>query len=57
MNWEMLYAFGQLVAAIGVIPLLIDRTIQIREQNKERRRKAPQPRSFSFARQFEAYAR
>jgi hypothetical protein len=38
MNWEMLSAIGQLVAAIGVIPSLIYLAIQIREQNKERRR-------------------
>src|SRR5205085_7035803 len=38
MNWEMLSAIGQLVAAVGVIPSLIYLAIQIREQNKERRR-------------------
>ena len=38
MNWEMLSAIGQMVAAIGVIPSLIYLAIQIREQNKERRR-------------------
>jgi hypothetical protein len=38
MNWEMLSALGQLVAAVGVIPSLIYLAIQIREQNKERRR-------------------
>ena len=38
MNWEMLSAIGQLVAAIGVIPSLIYLAVQIREQNKERRR-------------------
>jgi heme/copper-type cytochrome/quinol oxidase subunit 1 len=38
MNWEMLSAIGQIVAAIGVIPSLIYLAIQIREQNKERRR-------------------
>jgi hypothetical protein len=38
MKWEMLSALGQLVAAIGVIPSLIYLAIQIREQNKERRR-------------------
>src|SRR5205807_7073419 len=38
MNWEMLSAIGQLVAAIGVIPSLVYLAIQIREQNKERRR-------------------
>jgi hypothetical protein len=37
MNWEMLSAIGQLVAAIGVIPSLIYLAVQIREQNKERR--------------------
>lgn len=34
----MLSAIGQLVAAVGVIPSLIYLAIQIREQNKERRR-------------------
>jgi hypothetical protein len=38
MNWEMLGAIGQLVAAIGVIPSLVYLAVQIREQNKERRR-------------------
>ncbi|HJT46369.1 MAG TPA: hypothetical protein VJ721_08885 [Chthoniobacterales bacterium] len=38
MKWEMISAIGQLVAAIGVIPSLIYLAIQIREQNKERRR-------------------
>lgn len=38
MTWEMLSAIGQLVAAVGVIPSLIYLAIQIREQNKERRR-------------------
>jgi hypothetical protein len=40
MNWEMLSAIGQLAAALGVIPSLIYLGIQIREQNKERRRAA-----------------
>jgi hypothetical protein len=38
MNWEMLSAIGQVVAAIGVIVSLIYLAVQIREQNKERRR-------------------
>ncbi len=38
MNWEMLSAIGQVVAATGVIPSLIYLAVQIREQNKERRR-------------------
>ena len=38
MSWEMLSAIGQLVAAVGVIPSLIYLAIQIKEQNKERRR-------------------
>ena len=38
MNWEMLSAIGQVVAAIGVIVSLIYVAVQIREQNKERRR-------------------
>lgn len=38
MNWEMLSAIGQAVAAVGVIPSLIYVAVQIREQNKERRR-------------------
>ena len=38
MNWEMLSAIGQVVAAIGVIPSLIYLAVQVREQNKERRR-------------------
>ena len=38
MNWEMLSAIGQLAAAMGVIPSLIYLAIQIKEQNKERRR-------------------
>ena len=38
MNWEMLSAMGQVVAAIGVIPSLLYLAVQIREQNKERRR-------------------
>ncbi len=40
MNWEMLFAIGQLVAAVGVIPSLIYLATQVREQNKERRRAA-----------------
>lgn len=38
MNWEMLSAIGQVVAAVGVILSLIYLAVQIREQNKERRR-------------------
>ena len=38
MNWEMLSAIGQVVAAVGVIPSLIYLAVQIRDQNKERRR-------------------
>ena len=38
MNWDMLSAIGQVVAAIGVILSLIYLAIQIREQNRERRR-------------------
>jgi len=38
MNWEMLSAIGQTVAALGVIPSLIYLAVQVREQNKERRR-------------------
>jgi hypothetical protein len=38
MNWEMLSAIGQVVAAVGVIPSLIYLAVQIRQQNKERRR-------------------
>lgn len=38
MNWEMLSAIGQAVAAIAVIISLIYLAAQIREQNKERRR-------------------
>lgn len=38
MNWEMLSAIGQIVAALGVILSLIYLAVQIREQNKERRR-------------------
>lgn len=38
MNWEMLSAIGQMVAAVGVIPSLIYLAVQIRGQNKERRR-------------------
>jgi len=38
MNWEMVSAIGQVVAAVGVIPSLIYLAVQIREQNKERRR-------------------
>ena len=38
MNWEMLSAIGLVVAAIGVIISLIYLAVQIREQNKERRR-------------------
>ena len=38
MNWEMLSAIGQVVAALGVIPSLIYLAVQIREQNRERRR-------------------
>jgi hypothetical protein len=40
MNWEMLAAIGQLAAGIGLIPSLIYLAVQIREQNKERRRAA-----------------
>ena len=36
MNWEMLSAIGQVIAAVGVIPSLIYLAIQIREQNKVR---------------------
>ena len=38
MNWEMVSAIGQAVAAVAVIPSLIYLAVQIREQNKERRR-------------------
>jgi len=38
MNWEMLSAVGQLMAVLIVIPSLIYLAVQIREQNKERRR-------------------
>jgi hypothetical protein len=38
MNWEMISAIGSVVAAIGVIPSLIYLAVQIRQQNKERRR-------------------
>ena len=38
MNWEMLSAIGQVVAAVGVMPSLLYLAMQIREQNKERRR-------------------
>ena len=38
MNWEMLSAIGQVVAAIGVIISLVYLAVQIRGQNKERRR-------------------
>ena len=38
MNWEMLSAIGQICAALLVIPSLIYLAVQIREQNKERRR-------------------
>jgi len=38
MNWEMIGAIAQLAAAIGVIPSVIYLAVQIREQNKERRR-------------------
>src|ERR1700746_461861 len=38
MNWEMLSAIGQVVAAIGGIISLIYLAVEIREQNKERRR-------------------
>jgi hypothetical protein len=38
MNWEMVSAIGQAVAAVAVIPSLIYVAVQIREQNKERRR-------------------
>ena len=36
MNWEVISAPGQLVAAVGVIPFLIYLAIQIREQNKSK---------------------
>src|ERR1700745_4054678 len=38
MNWEMLSAIGQVVAAIGIIISLIYLAVQIRQQKKERRR-------------------
>jgi hypothetical protein len=38
MNWEMLSAVGQLIAVLIGIPSLIYLAVQIREQNKERRR-------------------
>lgn len=38
MNWEMISAIGSVVAAIGVIPSLIYLAVQLRQQNKERRR-------------------
>ena len=40
MNWEMIGAVGQVITAVAVIPSLIYLAIQIRDQNKERRRAA-----------------
>ncbi len=40
MNWEMIGAIGQIVAALGVIASLIYLAVQIKHQNKESRRAA-----------------
>jgi hypothetical protein len=40
MTWEALAAIAQLAAVVGLIPSLIYLAIQLREQNKERRRAA-----------------
>jgi len=40
MNWEMIGAVGQIITAVAVIPSLVYLAIQIRDQNKERRRAA-----------------
>ena len=38
MNWEMIGAVGQIIAAVAVIPSVVYLAIQIRNQNKESRR-------------------
>jgi hypothetical protein len=38
MNWEMIGAVGQIIAAVAVIPPVVYLAIQIRNQNKESRR-------------------
>ncbi|PYK86034.1 MAG: hypothetical protein DMF47_08065 [Verrucomicrobia bacterium] len=38
MNWEMIGALGQIIAAVAVIPSVVYLAIQIRNQNKESRR-------------------
>jgi hypothetical protein len=40
MTWEALAAIAQLAAVVGLIPSLIYLAVQVREQNKERRRGA-----------------
>ena len=40
MNWEMIGAIGQIVAAFGVIASLIYLALQIKNQNREGRRAA-----------------
>jgi hypothetical protein len=40
MTWEALAAIAQLAAVVGLIPSLIYLAVQVREQNKERRRDA-----------------
>src|SRR5262249_42320741 len=40
MTWEALAAIAQLAAVVGLIPSLIDLAVQVREQNKERKRAA-----------------
>ena len=38
MNWEMIGAIGQIIAAVAVIPSVVYLAVQIRNQNKESRR-------------------
>jgi len=40
MNWEVIAAIAQVIAAIAVIPSLVYLAVQIRNQNKESRRAA-----------------
>jgi len=40
MNWEVIAAIAQLLAAIAVVPTLVYLAIQVRNQNKESRRAA-----------------
>jgi hypothetical protein len=40
MNWEMVAAVAQVIAALAVVPSLLYLAVQVRQQNKESRRSA-----------------